>query len=503
MKDIETLSWFMKWVEDLGGDGYIFRGVSSEKYLIEASTYRRLKDDNGEFRNAGDDSPEKLLQINEEMIQEAHHQGHLREKSSLEVLADLQHRGAATCLIDFTENPLVALWMACRQGSDKQASGKVYAVNVKDRNKFQIVDYEKLKLPIRDFFKQDQNSGYSLYQWKPNYQESRMLAQQSIFLFGGGKIEPAAEYTILSDHKRKLRIALDKSLGISEATLFPDLNGFASQRAHNKAYDELDNDNQNESLAIVYLNLARQAVQDGRTDEAIRYYTFGMDYPSSNALLSVFYSERAVIFFNTGDFPTAINDFSEAIRLNPTEYSFHWRGRAKYHLNLYWEAISDYDQAIILNPGSAYNYYWRGLSKYHLNLYWEAISDFDQAIILNPGDAYTFHWRGLSKYNVRQYQAAISDLDRAIVLNPDNAYTYHWRGMAKYDLGRYWEAISDFDQAINRHPTDEHFYYWRAMTKKRLQMFDESGDDFQIALIYSEGRQNQELINAIHRERLP
>ncbi|WP_431247265.1 FRG domain-containing protein [Leifsonia xyli] len=37
-----------------------------------------------------------------------------RQVSDLELLADLQHYGVATRLVDFTSNPMTALWFACQ-----------------------------------------------------------------------------------------------------------------------------------------------------------------------------------------------------------------------------------------------------------------------------------------------------------------------------------------------------------------------------------------------------
>ena len=48
--------------------------------------------------------------------------------TDLQRLALLQHLGAATGLIDFTEDPLVALWFACREES--QSDGKIFVVDI-------------------------------------------------------------------------------------------------------------------------------------------------------------------------------------------------------------------------------------------------------------------------------------------------------------------------------------------------------------------------------------
>ena len=93
----------------------------------EASAYRR-------FPNKNDRIPVKLIEINQGLIDHVrarkfdHKYG--RDLSDLEILGELQHFRAATCLIDFTFNPLVALWFACQPSNDEvHRDGKVGAVH--------------------------------------------------------------------------------------------------------------------------------------------------------------------------------------------------------------------------------------------------------------------------------------------------------------------------------------------------------------------------------------
>ena len=60
-----------------------------------------------------------------ERINEAHMRfSEHGSKQPLEVMAQLQHYGAATGLIDFTESALAALWFACKDEQDKP--GRVF-----------------------------------------------------------------------------------------------------------------------------------------------------------------------------------------------------------------------------------------------------------------------------------------------------------------------------------------------------------------------------------------
>ena len=65
--------------------------------------------------------PEELISYHEDLLEEARliEGGNLgrngRELWDLELLARLQHYGAATCLLDMTSNFNIALWFACQQ----------------------------------------------------------------------------------------------------------------------------------------------------------------------------------------------------------------------------------------------------------------------------------------------------------------------------------------------------------------------------------------------------
>lgn len=91
----KTINEFIEWAAQFSDGQYLFRGVSTESYKIEASAYRRLPEID---RN----DPKKLLKINKDLITKAKALGHDHKNgqqlSDLEILAELQHFGAATCL---------------------------------------------------------------------------------------------------------------------------------------------------------------------------------------------------------------------------------------------------------------------------------------------------------------------------------------------------------------------------------------------------------------------
>ena len=63
----------------------------------------------------------------------------------------------------------------------------------------------------------------------------------------------------------------------------------------------------------------------------------------------------------------------------------------------------------------------RGLVKSEFKDYNGAISDYTQAIEINPNDATAYYNRGSVKYNLKDYNGAISDYTKAIEINPNFA----------------------------------------------------------------------------------
>ena len=173
-----------------------------------------------------------------------------------------QHFGVPTRLLDFTENPLVALYFACTGSPQKDAC--VWIINEPAYNK-KFFSEESLILTARskqviskivteeiiyqDFRPHYGNMNYIQYPWiyKPHYREERMHLQESIFMLWGanrgpftadtsemeymstGAIENAENGVICAvsvpaASKRELLNALDLC-GINEKFIYPGLDG--------------------------------------------------------------------------------------------------------------------------------------------------------------------------------------------------------------------------------------------------------------------------------------
>ena len=354
-----TLRDFLEWASQFDDGTYVFRGVPNEKYGIQASAYRRVPESD---QNSEDKGFQTFVEINETLIREARLRGYDqkdgRPLSDLEILADLQHFKAATCLIDFTYSAQVALWFACAQDSKTSdlINGKVFAVH-KDADRFVEIEPDLLKESIPYFL--DSNEP-QLYHWQPRQQNYRILAQQSIFFFGHYEFKEQGARIIEKCKKEDIRTELEQVSGLTEMRLFPDFEGFASLRDDLTPYTPLSADE--------HIKRADQAVRRDKFEEAIA-------------------------------------DYDKAIYRRPGDaFLYYSRGLAKTEMEKFEDAIADYNEAIRLNPEDTSAYYQRGLANAQLEQYDAAIADYDEAIRLNPNDEFIHNQRELMKAQQEQHE---------------------------------------------------------------------------------------------------
>jgi tetratricopeptide (TPR) repeat protein len=181
------------------------------------------------------------------------------------------------------------------------------------------------------------------------------------------------------------------------------------------------------------------------------------------------YNERGVARSRLGDKQGGIQDYNQALKINPNDaYAYNNRGVARSDLGDKQGAIQDYNQALKINPNNAELYSNRGLARNDLGDNQGALADLNQALKINPNYATAYNNRGLARHDLGDKQGAIQDYNQALRINPNHAKAYNNRGFARYKLGDKKGAIQDYNQALKIDSNDSYFYYNRGQARSDL-----------------------------------
>jgi tetratricopeptide (TPR) repeat protein len=186
-------------------------------------------------------------------------------------------------------------------------------------------------------------------------------------------------------------------------------------------------------------------------DKAIDHFTSQI---RANPGDSFGYTMRAKILRDVkGEIDLAISDYNEAIRLDPTAgHLYAARGNAWRAKKQYDRAIANYDEAIKLDPKEAITYSSRGNAWQDMREYDRAIADYGEAIKLDPKYTAAYTNRGNAWYGKQEYDLAAADYGEAIKLDPKYTAAYTNRGNAWYGKKDYDRAIADHGEAIRLDP---------------------------------------------------
>jgi len=169
--------------------------------------------------------------------------------------------------------------------------------------------------------------------------------------------------------------------------------------------------------------------------------------------LAAVFAMRGWSYQELGDFPAALDDYSEKIRLQPDAADgYGWRGSVYLQQSDYEKALADYSRAIELGPDAndvALWYHDRGAARYNLGDRQAALADYDQALALLTDDPMFYTDRGYVHFELEDFPRAIADYTQAINLAPDDAANWNDRCWARAVWGRQLvEALDDCNEAV-------------------------------------------------------
>ncbi len=227
---INTVTDYLKLVESISTEHYQYAQavrVKSEGYPL----YRGQSQDYPLLPKIARNCDVNPLKQESYLLSELNIRGRIhRDVAQLDVWGLMtlgQHYGLATRLLDWTRNPLIAMWFACSEGN---AADKPHVYILLPHWDIDILDREKVTNP-------QEHKGLSIL--RTRLEDSRVIAQDGWFTVHSpsrkyGKFVPLGSL----DHHAEgmVKIVIEPSskndilknldtLGVSYQTVFPDLEG--------------------------------------------------------------------------------------------------------------------------------------------------------------------------------------------------------------------------------------------------------------------------------------
>jgi tetratricopeptide (TPR) repeat protein len=227
-------------------------------------------------------------------------------------------------------------------------------------------------------------------------------------------------------------------------------------------------------------------------EKAVPHYTGLLaDSPSAWA-----YRRRAAIRYEKGDSEGAIQDYGEAIRLDPSDpIAYAGRGKARHARREYALTIEDFDRLIQLDPAEPEGYQGRGNAWFMLEDWARAIEDLSEAIRLDPTSARSFARRGDVYLLSDDPDRAISDFDEAIRLDRQAPELYWSRGVALGQKGEFVRSAASLTQAIHHSASPGPSYTFRGLAWQAIGEHGAAVADFTEAI----GLGSNLSVSRIHR----
>jgi tetratricopeptide (TPR) repeat protein len=140
----------------------------------------------------------------------------------------------------------------------------------------------------------------------------------------------------------------------------------------------------------------------------------------------------------------------------------------------YQEALTRFEQAIVLSPKSGIAYSNKGNVLRELGRFEDAILCYDKAISLMPKYHEAHNNKGNALQELGRFEDAVLCYDKAISLMPNYHEAYNGKGNALQELDRFEDAVLCYDKAISLMPNYHEAYNGKGLVLLKIKRPKES-----------------------------
>jgi tetratricopeptide (TPR) repeat protein len=225
-------------------------------------------------------------------------------------------------------------------------------------------------------------------------------------------------------------------------------------------------------------NDASKLAKAGNYDAAIEEFSRSIAiFENTNT-----YMKRGYSYLMKDNFPMAIQDFTDALRILPSnKLALLGRGIARYSLKDYSGAQTDLKAYIDIDKGNAMAYNYMAAVCFMKQDFNGALSNYNEVARVDTTYPDLFTNRGMMRHYLRDFDGAVQDYNKAIKAKPGNASSYNNRAAAYMALNEFNTALLDLNKAIELNGTYADAYDNRGRVKQRLGDLNGACQDWQTA----------------------
>lgn len=201
-----------------------------------------------------------------------------------------------------------------------------------------------------------------------------------------------------------------------------------------------------------------------------------VNHPENSSL----YRIRAILHQKTGQSSSAMTDYTQAVRLDPTNAQLQDEvGFYLFSMGEIETAQQHIEQAVKIDPEFVAAWNHLGLIQITAGELTKARKTLSTAIKIKPDYVDALINRGFAAYQLKQFDKALADYDAALKINPDAVNAHNNRGLIDYEKEDYESAVANFTKCIMLEPKNPKYFEHRRMAYLKLGMKTEAFSDSQ------------------------